>query len=111
MNRPDYEAMLATPDEQRDGKGYLTGFRIRGQHCGNCGRPDNTRPILHDSGLLESATTPCCGTLPCSGYVVTKAWQARSNPDRAVWACCRGLADRRLGEPTWLNLDAQDRRP
>lgn len=85
------------------------GHRIHGQHCGGCGQPDATRDRIHYSttsdrlGIRELATTPCCGRLPCHGYVASAPWIGRES-GRQTWACCRGVAERVLGEGAYLWL-------
>jgi hypothetical protein len=85
-----------------DGLTYETGFRIAGQHCGGCGRPDSTRP-RYVGGLEVVVGTPCCSRLRCFGDVTTTPWLG-TQTSRLVWACCRGLAERHLGEPASLIL-------
>ena len=78
-----------------DGKTYLTGWRIQGQHCGECGCPDSTRDDFRD-GMWISRTTPCCTFPHCSGYVATTPW-TRVDTGEECFACCLGEAQRRLG--------------
>jgi hypothetical protein len=92
--------------DTRDGTSYATGFRIDGQHCRRCGLPDSTPQQVTSTGELMARMSACCGDGVCFGYVTTKAWQVKTNPDRTAWACHRQLADEHLGEPTWLPLGA-----
>lgn len=93
-------------DQAKPGESYGTGRTISGQHCGKCGQPDATRDRTHyrstESGLLmgetETVPTPCCGILPCHGYVTTTPWVGRRT-GRETWACCLGVAEGALGEP------------
>lgn len=90
--------------DQQDGKSYTTGLRIEGQHCGQCGTPVNiVQPMSHDR-IEPLITTDCCGALPCYSYVTHQVWHAKADAERTVWACCRGVAGRHLGEPVWLIL-------
>lgn len=84
------------------GESYATGRMIKGQHCGRCGRPDSTRQRYGDQ-VEPLATTPCCGALPCYGYVTTTPWIGRRT-GRESWACCLGVAERAAGEPVKLRL-------
>jgi hypothetical protein len=94
---------MTTTDADRDA--YLNGFRIAGQHCGGCGRPDGTQDGW-SHGMRVLNTTPCCGRLACNGLVTTTPWVGNET-GREVWACCIGEARRRLGEQVKLCLDPE----
>jgi hypothetical protein len=86
--------------DSRDGTSYATGLRIDGPHCRRCGRPNAGAPQRLGSVVLHRSS--CCGDVICSGAVNVDPWVAHTSRDRTVWACHRQLADKHLGEPTWM---------